>query len=67
MPKKKAEMPSENERLDRIQKNYAKLPKKQQTNIKRSERGKKILKHASGKAGMVAGNPARPQDRVKRS
>lgn len=64
---KKAKMPSETERLNRIEKNYKKLPRKKQKNILRSVRGKEIIKHATSKAGVVASNPSRPQDRVKRS
>ncbi len=58
-----AKMPSEEARLKRIAKNYAKLPKKQAQNVKKSVRGAEIVRHATG---TEAGVPQRPQDRVKR-
>jgi hypothetical protein len=61
MPK----MPSEKERLDRIAKNVAKMPKKQVQNIKKSKRGAEIVRHATATATGVP-KPERPQDRVKK-
>lgn len=59
-----AKMPSEQERLDRIAKNVAKLPKKQAQNLKKARRSAEIIRHATG---TQSGAPAaRPQDRIKR-
>jgi hypothetical protein len=62
-----AKMPSEQTRLDRIARNYKKLPKKQAQNIKKSERGAEIIRHATGTAaGARSVAHHRPQSRVRK-
>jgi hypothetical protein len=58
-------MPSEETRLKRIARNYAKLPKEQAQNIKKSVRGAEIIRHATATAGGVAVHH-KPQSRVKK-
>jgi hypothetical protein len=58
-------MPSQEERLKRIAKNYGKLPKKQAQNVKKSDRGAEIIRHATSTASGVPVAHHRPQSRVK--
>jgi hypothetical protein len=59
-----ANMPSEQERLDRIARNVRKLDPKRVRNLKKSVRGAEIIRHATGTASGQP-RPERPQDRVK--
>jgi hypothetical protein len=55
-------MPSEQERLDRIKKNYEKLPKAKRQNLKKAPRSAENIRHATAtQSGYV-----KPQKRVKR-
>lgn len=59
-------MASEKERLDRIARNMALLPKKQAQNIKKAPRSAEIVRHATGTASGVPSEHHRPQKRVRK-
>lgn len=63
MPKK---MPSQEERLKRISKNYNAMSPSARKNIKRAGRSSEIVKHAQGTASGASRPESAPQRRYKR-
>ena len=52
MAKKKRKMPSENERRDRVEKEYEKMTRKQKKRYFSGTRTREIYKEGKGKAGV---------------